>query len=86
MGFSRQECWSRLPCPSPGDLLHPGTEPVSSMSPALQVDCLCTEPSGKPVFCLIKAANQESRGGVDMADVPLSPRTAEQENGMGSQG
>ena len=32
MGFSRQECWSGLPFPSPGDLPHPGVE---LMSPAL---------------------------------------------------
>ena len=35
MGFSRQEYWSGLPCPPPGDLLHPGIEPTSLMSPAL---------------------------------------------------
>ena len=35
MGFSRQECWSGLPCPPPGDLPDPGTEPLSLMSPAL---------------------------------------------------
>ena len=35
MGFSRQECWSGLPCPSPGDLPNPGTEPESLISPAL---------------------------------------------------
>ena len=29
MGFSRQESWSGLPCPSPGDLPNPGTEPGS---------------------------------------------------------
>ena len=29
MGFSRQEYWSRLPCPSPGDLPDPETEPTS---------------------------------------------------------
>ena len=29
MGFSRQEYWRGLPLPSPGDLLHPGTEPAS---------------------------------------------------------
>jgi len=29
MGFSRQEYWSGLPCPSPGDLPHPGIEPGS---------------------------------------------------------
>ena len=34
MGFSRQEYWSGLPCPSPWDLPDPGTEPVSLMSPA----------------------------------------------------
>ena len=35
MGLSRQECWSGLPCPPPEDLLDPGIEPVSLMSPAL---------------------------------------------------
>ena len=40
MGFSRQEYWSRLPFPSPGDLLDPGIEP---WSPALQADDLPTE-------------------------------------------
>ena len=35
MGFSRQECWSRLPCPPPGDLPEPGIEPASLKSPAL---------------------------------------------------
>ena len=34
-GFSRQEYWSGLPCPPPGGLLYPGTEPMSLMSPAL---------------------------------------------------
>ena len=34
MGFSRQEYWSALPCPSPGDLPNPGTEPRSLKSPA----------------------------------------------------
>jgi len=28
MGFSRQEYWSGLPCPPPGDLPDPGTEPI----------------------------------------------------------
>ena len=39
-GFSRQECWSGLPFPSPGDLPNPGTEPGF---PALQADSLLTE-------------------------------------------
>ena len=31
MGFSRQEYWSELPCPPPGDLPNPGVEPVSAV-------------------------------------------------------
>ena len=45
MGFSRQECWSGLLFPSPGDLPDPGIEPGS---PALQADTLPSEPPGKP--------------------------------------
>ena len=45
MGFSRQECWSGLPFPSPGDLSDPGIEPGS---PALSADTLPSEPPGKP--------------------------------------
>ena len=48
MGFSRQECWSGLPFPSPGDLPNPGIEP---RSPALQADALPSEPPGKPQKC-----------------------------------
>ena len=40
MGFSRQEYWSGLPFPSPGDLPDPGIEPES---PSLQLDSLPTE-------------------------------------------
>ena len=35
MGFSKQEYWSGLPCPPPGDLPDPKTEPASLRSPAL---------------------------------------------------
>ena len=35
MGFSRQEYWSRLPCPPPGNLPDIGMEPMSLMSPSL---------------------------------------------------
>ena len=44
MGFSRQEYWSGLPFPSPGDLPDPRIEPVS---PALEADALTFEPPGK---------------------------------------
>ena len=50
MGFSRQEYWSGLPFPSPGDLTDPGIEPGS---PALQADSLPSEPPGKPM-CIHK--------------------------------
>ena len=45
MGFSRQESWSGLPFPSPGDLSDPGIEP---RFPALEADALTSEPPGKP--------------------------------------
>ena len=45
MGFSRQEYWSGLPFPSPGDLPDPGIEPGS---PSFQADALTAEPPGKP--------------------------------------
>ena len=44
MGFSRQEYWSGLPFPSPGDLANPGIEPGS---PAVQANTLPSEPPGK---------------------------------------
>ena len=43
MEFSRQEYWSGLPLPSPGDLPNPGVEPGS---PGLQADSLLSEPPG----------------------------------------
>ena len=53
MGCSRQEYWSGLPSPSPGDLPDPGIEPGS---PALQADALPSEPPGKPhVKCKISS-------------------------------
>ena len=45
MGFSKQEYWSGLPFPSPGDPPDPGTE---RRSPAVQADALPSEPSGNP--------------------------------------
>ena len=57
MAFSRPEHWSGLPCPPPGDLPNPGTEP---MSPALQADSLSSEPPGKP--CRGYYATYETEG------------------------
>ena len=47
MGFSRQESWSGLPCPPPGDLPNPGIEPASLMSPVLQANSLPLATPGK---------------------------------------
>ena len=50
MGFSKQEYWSGLPCPSPWDLPDPGIKPTSPASPAslaLQTDSYHAEPPGK---------------------------------------
>ena len=46
MGFSRQECWSGLPCPSPEDLPNPEIEPGS---PALTDGFFTAKPPGKPI-------------------------------------
>ena len=46
MRFSRQEYWSRLPCPPSGDHPDPGIEPVSLGSPTLEVDSLPLVPPG----------------------------------------
>ena len=47
MGFSRQKCWSGLPCLPPGDLPNPGIEPVS---PVLQANSLPLDHRGCPIF------------------------------------
>ena len=47
MDFSRQEYWSGLSCPSPGDLPDPRIE---RLSPALWAGSLPSEPPGKPLF------------------------------------
>ena len=47
-GFSRQEYWSRLPCPPPGDLSDPGIELASPVAPALLADSLSLSHQGSP--------------------------------------
>ena len=51
MGFSRQQCWSGLPFPSPGDLPDPGIE---HGSPTLQADALPSEPTGTNLKLIVK--------------------------------
>ena len=57
MGFSRQEYWSGLSFPSPGDLPDPGIE---HRSPALKADSLPSEPPGKPSVCQMPKSDQSS--------------------------
>ena len=49
MEFSRQEYWSGLPCPQPGDLPNPGVEP---RSPVLQAHSLLLSHQGSPINTL----------------------------------
>jgi len=62
MEFSRQEYWSGLHFLSPGDLPNPGIELVSPVSPALQVDSLPSEPTGKPQSGICRIKPKKSRG------------------------
>ena len=55
MVFSRQEYWSGLPFPSPGDVPNPGIEP---RSPALQADALTSEQSNYRKIALISHASK----------------------------
>ena len=59
MEFSRQEYWSGLPFPSPGDLPKLGIEPGS---PALQADALPSEPPGKPMNSMERQKDMTLKG------------------------
>ena len=48
MGFFRQEYWSGLPYPPPGDLPDPGIEPACFVAPALQADSFPLSHQGSP--------------------------------------
>ena len=83
MGFSRQEYWSGVPFPSPGDLPNPGIKP---RSPALQADALTSE-SGK-IVCMwlvgfpggsVVKNPQANAGNVDL--IPGSGRSPGEGNG-----
>ena len=52
MEFSRQEDWSGLPFPTPGDLSDPEIEPMSLVAPALAGGYFTTAPSGKPILAI----------------------------------
>ena len=58
MGFARQEYWSELPCPPPGDLLNPGIEPTCPASPYKQADYLALSHLGSPNILLLLSSSQ----------------------------
>ena len=65
MGFSRQECWSGLSFPSPGDLSNPGIKPMSPAVSALAGGFFTTEPLGKSgtqarVICRLRSAGTQN--------------------------
>ena len=59
MGFLRQEYWSGLPRPPPGDLPDPGIKPTS---PTLQVDSLPLSHQGSPLTIVLGTENTEKNG------------------------
>ena len=63
MALSRQEYWSGLLCPSPGDLPDPRIEPASLASPALPGGFLTTGPPGKITVVDAKFSNQDVSSG-----------------------
>ena len=68
MGFSRQQYWSGLPFPPPGDLPHPGIEP---RSPALQADSLPTELQGKYIsLCVFNSYSSLDLGSKEFVFFP----------------
>ena len=67
MEFSRQEYWSGVPFPSPGDLPNQGIEP---MSPTLQTDVLPSELPGKPLVCVIPYKLNSSKFGASRLKLP----------------
>ena len=53
VGFSKQEYWSGLPCPLPGDLPDPGIKPASPMTPELQANSLLLCHGESPIVYLL---------------------------------
>ena len=81
MEFSRQEYWSGLLCPPPGDLPNPGIEPTSLMSPALARGCLTTSATWEALVIKNPPSNAEDLGltpgqGAKIPDATTKPTAA----------
>ena len=70
MEFSRQEYWSGLPHPSPGDLPKPPR--IEPVSPTLQVGSLLSEPPGKPFWEARVGSHEDHRTSVNGTVPPYS--------------
>ena len=75
-GFSRQEYWSGLPFPPPGDLPDPGTEPSP---PALAGGIFTTEPPGKSRCCVLNCLRLSVTPWTEAHQGPLSMEFSRQE-------
>ena len=62
MEFSRKGYWTALPCPPPGDLLHPGIQPVYLTSLALAGRFFLTSTTSEVWYVLVKSFNFEDNG------------------------
>ncbi|CAI9163277.1 unnamed protein product [Rangifer tarandus platyrhynchus] len=69
LGFFRQESWSGLPCPPPGDLPNPGIKPASPVTPALQVDSLLQSRQVSPILATLCE--------IDISTAPFTEEEAE---------
>ena len=74
MGFSRQEHWSGLPFPSPGNLPNPRIE---AASPALAGRFFTTEPPGKPILCIVVCILEKAMAPHSSTLAWKNPRTEE---------
>ena len=81
MEFSRQESWSGLPCPPPGDLPNPGTEPSSLASPALAGRFFATVPTGFTIT--YESAHSEGQDQNQDAEVTWNQRKNSEERESG---
>ena len=70
MEFSRQKHWNGVPCPSPGDLLNPGIEPVSFVSPALTGRFFTSSSTWEAPSCLCARVESHHSLGKKMLPVP----------------
>ena len=71
LGFSRQEYWSGLSCPSPGDLPDPGSKSVSPVAPALKADSLPLSYQGSSQTTTESVLKRPMSLGPDLSESPV---------------